>query len=318
MPRQPGLSRQGADQAGDQLTIPGGSGGGDVGGGIAGVIGTLPPTAKTAALIGQGDTATQLQDVLIQNAHLVDPNDPKSGQFVAPTPASISAAVAAGGTTPMYALTHDVPDAYPLTWVNNLYVKASGLPADKTEAIATLIRYLATDGQAAAQQWGEGTLSPALVKQALQAADKVVQSNCPAAHGTVVQNNLAGSYAPVTAGIQAIGPMLHCVPPAAAPTTSLAPTAPDLSGSGISSTSGIGQSSPSTPALPTTSATPAVPTKPTTGSTKEALPAALTASRLPIPLPGTPLDRIATVSIGALGFGALRGPVRRMLGRAVE
>jgi hypothetical protein len=48
------------------------------------------------------------------------------------------------------------------------------------------------------------------------------------------------------------------------------------------------------------------------------LPDALTADRLPLPLPGTPRDWIATLLLGGLGYVGLRGPIRRMLGRAVE
>jgi ABC-type phosphate transport system substrate-binding protein len=298
IPRVPNLSRQGADQAGDQLTIPGGSGGGAIAGGIAGVIGALPPSALVAAPQGI-QNGTPLEYVGIPNKH---------GEYVDPTPAAIDAAVNAGNGAPMYAMTHDVAGAYPLTWVNYLYVPSSGLSADKTEAVATLIRYLATDGQGAAAQWGEGVLSKSLSSDALRAADQVVQSNCPGAHGTIVSSKDPGADAPSTPGIHAIGDMLHCIPPA-----------PAVSGTTAGGGGSPGFASPLLPSLATTPAlatTPPAATKPSAKATP--LPADLTADRLPFPLPGTPLDKIATFVVGVLGYFLLRGPISRRLGRSIE
>jgi ABC-type phosphate transport system substrate-binding protein len=297
MPRQPQLSRQGADQAGDQLTLPGSAGGFPPSGPIEGAIGTLPPSAKTAALLGATASTSPLEFVAVRNAN----ND-----WVEPTPTTIDNAVNAG-SQPFYALTHNVANAYPLTWVNYLYVKSTGLSATKTEAIATLIRYLATDGQAAAAPWGEGTLSPALAAQALNAANQVVQSNCPAAGGQIVKNSSPGADAPNLSGINAIGPMLHCVAP---------PSAPAGAGSG-NSPSGFGGLTlpgltPTAPSAPTS--TPAAAVKAPAAS----LPDALSVAKLPIPLPGTPIDRIVAVLLGGVAYLALRDPIRRMLGRAVE
>jgi hypothetical protein len=298
MPRVPNLSRQGADQGGDQLTIPGGTAGNTAGGSLAGAIGALPPTSLTAAPLGI-QNGTPLQFIGIQN---------KNGDWVTPSPTSIDAAVNAGNGTPLYAMTHSVANAYPLTWVDYLYVKSSGLSAEKTEALATLVRYLATDGQAAARPWGEGTLSSALVADALKAANQVVQSNCPSAHGTIVSSTDPGSDAPATPGIHAIGAMLHCVPPPAAPGAAAggsgAPAGLSLSGAA---------SLPTTPALPTPAQ---APTK--RASTATPLPTDVTADKLPLPLPGLALDRFATFLLGALGFAMLRDPIRRRLGRSTE
>jgi hypothetical protein len=293
MPRVPALSRQGADQAGDQLTIPGGVAGGTIGLNIAGAVGDLPPSALIAAPQGQS-SANPLSFIEIPNAH---------GDFVSPSTATIDAAVNAGNGTPLYALTHDVKDAYPLTWVNYLYVKAAGLSAAKTEAVATVMRYLATDGQAAAAPWNEGTLSQPLVTQALQAANQVVQSNCPAAGGTVFQSNDPGPDAPNLSGIHTIGAMLHCQAPASQSGSAGVGAANAASLPGFSSA--------------VTSPTASAPTA-TVGKPTEPLPDALLTGRLPIPLPGTPFDRIATVLLGGLGYFALRNPIRRMFGRAIE
>jgi hypothetical protein len=202
--------------------------------------------------------------------------------------------------------TDPLTTAYPLTWIDNLDVKASGLSAQKTEAVATLIRYLATDGQGAAAQWGEGTLSPALVAQALNAANQVVQSNCPAAGGQVVQNSSPGADAPNLSGINKIGNMLHCVAPASATTGAAAAGSPgpgDLTLPGLSTT----------PAAPAT--TPGAAVAAHTGLT---LPAAETTSKLPLPLPGSPIDRVITVLVGGLLYLVFRDPLRRLLGRALE
>ena len=299
MPRQPNLSRQGADQAGDQLTLPGSNAGAGPAGGLSdGAIGVLPPTSKIAATQGEiGAFPVPLQFAAVKNA---------SGDWVEPTPAAIDAAVNAS-SQPLYALTHPVSGAYPLTWVNYLYVKASGLSATRTEALATLIRYLATDGQAAAEPWKEGTLSKALVAQALKAADQVVQSNCPGAKGQIVKNSDPGPDAPNTSLIKAIGPMLHCIPPPPS-----AASAGGFGGAGL----GIG-SLPGLPSLPV-AATPALAAASAVKPEATPLPDALTTNRLPLPLPGTPRDWIATLLLGGLGYYGLRGPIRRLLGRTVE
>jgi hypothetical protein len=294
IPRVPTLSRQGADQAGDQLTISGGVAGGSVGGTTAGAVGDLPPTALLAAPQGQSN-ANPLTFVAIKNKH---------GDWITPSTASINAAVNAGNGSPLYALTHDVKDAYPLTWVNYLYVKATGLSAAKTEAVATTIRYLATDGQSATTPWNEGTLSQPLVTQALQAANQVVQSDCPAAGGTVFQSNDPGPDAPNLSGIHAIGAMLHCQAPPGG-----GGGGGGVRAAGASSLSGL----PSVSSSPTASAPTA-----TVGKPPESLPEALTTGKLPIPLPGTPFDRFATLVLGGLAYFAFRNPIRRWLGRSLE
>src|SRR5262249_51199291 len=144
----------------------------------------------------------------------------KHGDWVAPTADSITKAVAAGGEKPLYALTHDAPDAYPLVWVDRLYAPAKGLSLEKTEGIAMLIRYLATTGQEKAGPGGEGQLSQPLVAEALAAADQLVTSNCTAAGGVVVKSDDPGPLAPASAGAMSkIGPMLHCEEPVPATTT---------------------------------------------------------------------------------------------------
>src|SRR5262249_22571454 len=136
-----------------------------------------------------------------------------NGDWVAPTPDAIDKAVDAGGETPLYALTNKVPGAYPLVWGDRLYAPAHGLSVAQTEALATLIRHLATTGQEKAEPVGEGRLSAALVTTALKAADQLVLSNCQGPDRKVELNFDPGPLAPASAtAMQGIGAMAHCVP----------------------------------------------------------------------------------------------------------
>ena len=101
-----------------------------------------------------------------------------NGEYVAPTSASITKAAAAGGDQPLYAFDHKVPGAYPFTWIDHLYAPAHGLSVEKTEGLATLIRYIVTAGQDVAATVGEGRLPDSLVQKSLDAADALVMSNC--------------------------------------------------------------------------------------------------------------------------------------------
>ena len=161
-----------------------------------------PPVPASAIQIGNwrepGVTLLELQNA--------------NGDWVGPTPDTINAAVDAGGDTPLFALDHKVPNAYPLVWVNHLYVHTSGLSIEKTEAIATLIRYLATDGQAVAKDVGEGRLPKTLADKALAAADDLVNSNCTQSDAVKLKSSDPGPYAPDGAGMKAIGPMMQLLP----------------------------------------------------------------------------------------------------------
>ena len=168
---------------------------------------------------------TVAQWIGVQNAN---------GDFVTPTPAAVEAGVEAGaaaGELPcsatnqnaLYAATNKVPGAYPLTWVDCLYVPAKGLSIAKTDALAGFIRYLVTDGQNSLNANGDATLPEQYVFQALSAANQVVTSNCPAAGGVVVLTSQAVPYAPTDPGVQGLGAVDQCEPaptPPASTTTS--------------------------------------------------------------------------------------------------
>jgi hypothetical protein len=180
---------------------------------------------------------------------------------VTPTPAAIDAAVngtpavtptATTGAQPLYAATHPVAGAYPLTYVDYLYAPAHGLSVQKTEALATVIRYLATDGQHPLAGNGDGQLSSTLVSQALASANQLVISNCPAAD--LVDTATPGPYTPTgLPGLDGLGKAFHCEVPGPSPpattttvvtggrttTTSVASNTPSTTASAATGGSGV-------------------------------------------------------------------------------
>ena len=215
------VTQQGVQSEVDYMTNEGGS---VVADNLQGIIAPLPPSGLTGAhyYLPPGLTfngtppANPPAWIAVENA---------SGQWVTPNPASINAAVDAGGARPLYALSNRVPGttpAYPLTYVNSLTAPAHGLSADQAEAIATVIRYGATAGQDAMPPQNDGQLPASLVQQALTAANQLIASNCTSSTEQVVVSDSIGRYAPVIgpldgksagqrqAELSAIGPMLHC------------------------------------------------------------------------------------------------------------
>lgn len=297
--RTASASRDGVEQQGQQLALGGGDpGSGTISGFTAGVVAAVPASAIGGVLQSFPDAKVEFLE--IQNAN---------GDWVAPTTESISKAIAAGGEQPLHALTNKVAGAYPLAWVVNLYAPAKGLPRDEAEAIATVIRYIATAGQKAAKPVGEGVLSAALTRQALEAANQLVRSNCP---GKVVENTDPGPYAPDVPEMQTLGAIAHCTgepndPPAA--------PAPGGTGSFTPGSFSLG-------AVPTSTDTARAPTgaRDADGegsSDGRRATAALTASKLPLPYPASlgRLDYVATLLLGAGMFLLVRKPVARMLAR---
>ncbi|MFN8019174.1 MAG: substrate-binding domain-containing protein [Acidimicrobiales bacterium] len=280
LPRLAGASRQGVDQQSLQLGLAGAD---PVSGGITsfskGIMADVPPSAKGA--VAEAFPTTKTVVIEVQNG---------AGEWVAPTPETISKAVELGGDAPLHALTNEDAGAYPLVWVNHLYAPAKGLSAEKTEALATTIRYLATDGQSAAAPVGEGKLSTALVAKALQGADALVASNCVGSDRKIVTSSDPGPYAPDLPGMKAIGPMKHCetvgatTTTTAATTTTVAPYVPDTTpyfdpgvtdpgtfddgsslgaGDGGATTETTAPAKPTTTVAPTTSTTIDEPRRPT-------------------------------------------------------
>lgn len=305
LPRQAGASRDGVEQQGQQLALGGGDpSSGTISGFTAGVFAPVPASAVGG--VKQAFPDAKLEYIEVQNAN---------GEWVAPTPASIDAAVNAGGAAPMFALSNKVPGAYPLVWVDHLYAPAHGLSLAKTEGMAALIRYVATAGQDAAQPVGEGRLSAPLVAMALAGANQLVKSNCEGSDRHVVENTDPGPYAPDLPALKTIGAMLHCAPgaPAVPASTSGGSSGGTYSGSGASYT-GLGSSAGSTTqATAEAGASGGV----TALVRKRGATVALAASKLPLPLPDTGggLDRLIVLLVGAGSYLLLRRPVRRLLAR---
>jgi ABC-type phosphate transport system substrate-binding protein len=312
MPILSGNTRDGVDQQQLQLL----QGGADPVTGTfdfattAGAIGYLPPSAMYA--LGQLNDASGLKFMEVQNAN---------GDWVSPTPASINAAVDAGGATPLYALTHKVKDAYPLVWVEHLYAPAHGLSISKTEALAAVIRYIATAGQDITATVGEGRLPPGLVSQSLEAANDLVRSNCVGEGRETFTSTDPGPYAPKLPALSAIGPMLHCGVGASTTTstsgpvttTTTATTPPPTFSPGVTSFTG-GSTGVGTPSSEPASTSTTIEPKHGTTTTVRHIPAALSVAGLPLPGPpsSSGADNLATFLLGAGLFLFGRRPVARL------
>jgi hypothetical protein len=310
-------SRDGANQQAGQLAFPSLN---PITGGFsnqtAGLIADIPASATKDAK----DQNPNVAFVSVRNKH---------GEHVAPTPDSINKAVEAGGDVPLHALTNSVADAYPLVWIDHLYVntKAANLTAEKVEALASMIRYLATDGQAVGATVGEGKLSTSLADQAIAGADDLVQRACPTSSGaTIVSNTEPGPYAPALPGVQGIGTMKHCQ--AAVTTTTTVPVAASGTGSPTATVPPATSATPSgvsptpTPTLSPLPTTPAVATTPQVSAATATNSAAKgsakrkaeTVVELPLPEEDTHgFDRLALGTLGAGAFLVLRNPIRRLL-----
>lgn len=289
------------------------------------------------------DATTDLRPAQLKNA---------AGQFVSPTPQTILASINAGiktGATPLdttvtenAALTDaTLTDAYPLTWVNWMIAPLNGLTADKANAVATIARYLVTDGQAEVTKAGEPALPQALVDQTLAAADALVKSNCTQSDYQLAQRTEPGEFAPPGYTLPAGRTIAWCEQkPVAATTTTTtiattttttrAPTTTNATTTTISPTTTVPSTVATTPTsrppntvanvAPTTTATTTttVPTASTTAPTTSV--AATTtapppAATLPFGVPEggrPPLDHVTTMALGAV---SLLGAARRFTGR---
>ena len=166
-----------------------------------GALAPLPPWAQQAA---QAEAAGRTWEFLqIRNT---------AGDWVAPTPATVQAAIVAGGGQALSALTSPETGAYPLSWVDSLYAPTGGLSAEKTNALATFIRYAVTAGRASALATGTVPLPDSLVPQALKGADDLVRDNCTGQGVALVSTTDPGPYAPTPHALDAVGPRLMCQP----------------------------------------------------------------------------------------------------------
>ena len=135
-----------------------------------------------------------------------------AGEFVVATPDAITTALDAGGGQPFFGLTENVPGAWPLSWVNTMYVPDSGLTGVETNAVAAMIRWQSTVGRAGAGTLGDGRLPEPLVEQALAAADEVVESNCESAGLKTVSTDDPTRFAP-QGTLTELGELIWCDTP---------------------------------------------------------------------------------------------------------
>jgi hypothetical protein len=311
-----------------------------------GTIAEVPPSGA--------NLVEQSEDALAQEAHankstagsayavpefIQLQND--NGDWVPPTPGAIEAAVDAGAAAgenacsatdnnAMYGMNNTVSGAYPITWVDCLYAPASGLTVSQTDALAGMIRYLATTGQTYMEPNGDGQLPAVYVTQALAAANTLVTDNCAAAGGSVVLTTRATPWTTVSAAVTALGAVDQCetalvastvtTPTTVAPSTSPATSSPVVASPG--NTFFGGDVFSSTEETPPTTAAPAATSAPTTipatapsQSSTKALVTASIAANLPEPLSTSfdqNLDKLSALVVGGALFLAARRIFRWM------
>lgn len=251
-----------------------------------------------------------------------------AGEWVLPNTLTVTAAVAAGEGIPNAgSVGQAVPGAYPITWVNKLYAPTKGLSAAKANSVAAIIRWQVTAGQSedALKAAGDGKLTSKMVATALAAADQVVKSNCAAAKGTVKSSTTAGGTAP-KGGFPGLGEVTYCEGPADGTSTvsESASASEELSagefdssfsdpGSSLSGEVFDSGSSSDDPSVLGESAT-NDPSSSSSSSSGEGAAVQGTQFAMPLGIPGQslpPLDRAATVGLGALAYAGIRSYRRR-------
>lgn len=203
---------------------------------------TVLPSTQFPRLIEDYPLAG-FRQVEVQNRH---------GDWVLPNTASISAAFAAG-STPSHAATNDVPGAYPLTYLTKLYTIAGALTPDEANALAAMVRYIATDGQDDAVALGGAALTSALRAEALAAANEIVVKNCgvgasAATHEVITSG--PSEFEPNTPKVQALTSLQYCALKPPPTTTTVA--AVETTTTTISTTTTVAANASSTTSVPST------------------------------------------------------------------
>ena len=253
-----------------------------------------------------------------------------AGEWLSPTPAGITSALAAGAGAPLFAVTQNVPGAWPLSWSNSIYAPDSGLTGVEANTVAAIIRWQSTVGRQRSAELVEGQLPDVLVAQALAAADKIVSSNCTAAGLKTVLTSDVERFAP--AGTLAdLGETLWCDTPLdGSAVVDEGPAVDPFTGAVVPVVAGVSASSGSTSGtsrpLSASSATPSSASATAgsadfstesadtaTGGIAATLPPVKVARIMPLPLPGSDprFDRLATLALGGLMFLGVRALMRR-------
>jgi ABC-type phosphate transport system substrate-binding protein len=192
-------------------------------------------SGETGGTLGEMDPNTAQHELAIMDQRRTDPAGHPggatplwiasvqngAGEWVQPTPQSITTAAAAGDGAPLYGLTQNVPGAYPFTFTTNIMVPSTGLSIDKTNAIATFIRYATGPGRSLAASVNDGQLPDSLAADAATKANEIVTDNCKAAGGTTKTDPTGGAFWPTGAPVPSGGTLL-CVAPPGTPTTTAA------------------------------------------------------------------------------------------------
>ena len=244
---------------------------------IMGTMAAMPTWGLQGALDAFPGKAQRFWVAELQNA---------SGEWVSPTSDAITKAVAAGGTTPLHALHDPAPGAYPLTWVESLYAPSKGLSIDETNSLLAMVRFMATDGQDIMKRDGDGVLSPALVKQTLDAANKLATSSCTAAGGVPVTATASPYYPPATEApkLAALAAQVVCGTKVAPPATTTTTTTVAPTTTSSSTTTSTSTSTSTTMAPVTFPASPSVTARRTT-TPATTRPAPTAAPSVPAPTP---------------------------------
>jgi len=269
---------------------------------------------------GFANIRTDLYYVQLQNA---------AGEWLTATPESITAALSANTGAPMPGLTQPISGAWPLSWVNSLYVPDSGLTGDQANAIAAIIRWQVTVGRSRAAELLDGQLPAPLVVQAFAAADEIVKSNCKAAGLSTITTADPSRFAPAGT-LGDLGDTVWCATPqsntavvsplGSTPVDPISGAAFSSGGSGLGTLSGSG--SGTTRALVATGSASGLVASGTAnpdeasggpGAEVAGITAILAARNMPLPLPGNDprFDRLATLALGGLMFLGARALLRR-------